>query len=114
MFEKEKSVDLSEFGLEKPAIVKRLTAGEKRDLNNTLTKANRITMKGGEVIGDLMPGDTDLIAAKAYFKEGPFKVEDLSTLDWELVAKIAAAGEELNSPLAYQKARNSSRGSVSP
>ena len=113
MMEREKAVDLKEFGIEQPVIVKRLSAGEKRDLNNALTKANSISMKGNEVYGDLMPGDTELIAAKAYYKSGPFKVEELVGLDWEIVAIIAAEGDELNSPFAGRKANSESNESGS-
>ena len=103
MFEKEKSVDLKQFGFEQPALVKRLSAGEKRDLDNALTEVNSIKMKGTEVVGDLQPGDTALIAAKAYYKGGPFKVDELAGLDWEIVARIAEAGDELNRPLVQRE-----------
>jgi hypothetical protein len=108
MFEKEKSVDLSMFGIEQPVIVKRLTAGEKKNLDNALVKANNIKMQGSEVIGDLAPGDTALIAAKTYYKSGPFTVGDLDALDWEIVALIAATGDELNRPLVQLQDKSSS------
>jgi len=105
MFEREKSVDLSVFGYDKPAVVKRLTAGEKKDLDNALTKANSIRMRGQEVSGDLAPGESTLVAAMAYYKEGPIPKEraEFEKVDWEVVALLAQAGEELNSPLELYK-----------
>lgn len=105
MFEKEKSVDLSEFGFDKPAIVKRLSAGEKRKLDNDITRANGIEMRGQDVIGKLAPGESALLSAFAYYKEGPFarEMKAFEALDWEVVERLADAGDELNLPLAERK-----------
>jgi hypothetical protein len=104
MFEKEKTVDLKQFGYDKPAIVKRLSAGEKKALDNEITRSNSIEMRGKDVVGKLMPGDSTLIYAWYYYKEGPFPKDKkiLEEQDWELIALLEEAGDELNNPLVMK------------
>jgi len=108
MFEKQKIVDLSAFGYDKPAVVKRLTAGEKRELQNELSAANKMEIKGNEVQGKLSPGNAALIYAYHYYLEGPVAKDRkaLETLDWEVIELIEEAGDELNSPFVGQKEKD--------
>lgn len=103
MFEREKQVDLSMFGYDKPAVVKRLTAGEKRRMDNDISRANGMKVRGRDLVGDLAPGELSLIYAKAYYKEGPFSKEEMENQDWEVISLIEDAGDELNTPLAVQR-----------
>lgn len=108
MFEKQKEVDLSMFGYEKPAIVKRLTAGEKRQMDNDISRANGMKVRGRDLIGDLAPGELSLIYAKAYYLDGPFPKSEMENQDWEVISLIEDAGDELNSPLVVPKDNDSS------
>lgn len=108
MFEREKQVDLSMFGYDKPAIVKRLTAGEKRQMDNDISRANGMRVKGRDLVGELAPGELSLIYAKAYYKEGPFPKNEMENQDWEVISLIEDGGDELNSPLVVQKDNYSS------
>ena len=113
-YEKERVISLEPF-YEQPAIVRRLTAGEKRELDNEIARINGLKMRGDEVCSDVRPGDTELICARYYYKEGPFPAtaDSLAMQDHEVVAIIAARGKELNSPLLLKpkKENNSSNGS---
>ena len=115
-FEKERFVSLMPF-YEQPARVKRLSAAEKKALDNEIARINNFKMKGEELTSsDIHPGDSDTIAAKYYYLEGPFDRSAIETQDWEVIAMIAEAGEDLNSPLVLEsrKKKKKESGSEQP
>jgi hypothetical protein len=98
MFEKERSIDVSEWGYEEPVVVKRLNGGEKRRLDDELARVNNVRMVGKEIVADVRPGTATLISAAAYIKSAPFpsNIPTLEALDWELIELIAEEGRAIN------------------
>ena len=116
MYEKERNLDISEWGYAEPVVVKRLTAGEKARLNNSLAKINNFRLVGKEVQGELQPGTTDLVTACAFIKSGPFpaNLSTLEALDSGLVDAILEAGKEINPDFREKKENNSESASSPP
>lgn len=98
MFEKERSIDVSEWGYDEPVIVKRLNGGEKKRLDDELARVNNVRMVGSEIVADLRPGTATLISAAAYIKSAPFpaNLPTLEALDWELIELISEEGKAIN------------------
>ena len=96
-FERERRVDLSAWGYDKPAIVRRLSYGSMKAMNRELKE-----LEGRE--------DADDLAIECVLRhclvDSPLggNVSDLDGMDYEAVAYIAQQAQEHNSPLVIRSA----------
>lgn len=105
MFEKERTVDLSPWGYDRPARVKRLMWGEMKAMNRELNEIRR---------DDPQADEKAITTVMRYcLVDAPFGNNETAWdgADWEALAFIAKAAKEHNSPLVMKP---SPSGSDSP
>ena len=102
-----KVVDVHKFGFDEPVVLKRLTAGDRCDIEDEIRASGKVKIdsKGKPIMSTFPTGLSKVLYIKYSLDKAPFPMNDkgIRDLPGELFDHLIEQTEELNNPLDQEQ-----------